>query len=64
MNTRPTVYCFAAFQHEDGRVWGTIHRVSLETADWMRQIGYAIVGPDPGDLIDLATWEREHRTGH
>ena len=54
-NTRPVVYCFAAFQQADGRVWGTVHRVSLETADWMRHSGYVIVGPDPHDLIDLAT---------
>lgn len=59
MSKRPTIHCFAAYVLESGDVWGTVHRVSLETADWMRHVGYAIVGPDPHDLIDLATWERE-----
>jgi hypothetical protein len=58
-NERPIVHCFAAFQHEDGLVWGTVHRVSLETADWMRSIGYVIVGPDPHDMIALTLWEKE-----
>lgn len=61
MNERPVVHCLAAFQQDDGEVWGHIHRVSLETADWMRQIGYVIVGPDPMDLCDLARWEREQK---
>ncbi len=61
MTTRPTVFCFAAFVYDDGQVWGTVHRVSLETAEWMRQLGYAIVGPDPHDLFDLKTWEDEQR---
>ncbi len=64
MHQRPTVFCFAAFVYEDGRTWGTVHRVSLETADWMREIGYVIVGPDPHDLIDLKLWEDEQRRLH
>ena len=62
MRDKPQVFCLAAFVLEDGRVWGTVHRVTLETADWMRQIGYAIVGPDPSDMCDLAAWEKEQRT--
>ena len=59
MRERPTIRCFAAFQQDDGRIWGTVHRVTLDTADWMRQIGYYIVGPDPHDVIEFAAWERE-----
>lgn len=61
VDDRPVVYCFAAFQTSDGELWGTVHRVSLETADWMRQVGYTIVGPDPHDMIELAEWERKQR---
>lgn len=64
---RPTLRCFAAPQLADGRVRGTPLLVSLETAEWLfREQQYAVVGPDPHDEIDLATWEREgwplHRT--
>lgn len=59
MSKRPVIHCFAAFVLETGEVWGTIHRVSLETADWMRHSGYVIVGPDPHDMHELAKWERE-----
>lgn len=60
MDPRPVIHCFAAMQYEDGEVWGTIHRVSLETADWMRQIGYTIIGPDPHDIHELAKWQRDN----
>lgn len=62
MSPRPTIHCFAAYVYADGRVWGNVHRVSLETAEWMRDLGYAIIGPDPHDMIALALWEREHGT--
>jgi hypothetical protein len=60
MRDKPVIYCFAAYVYADGRIWGDVHRVSLETADWMRGLGYVIVGPDPENLCDLARWEREH----
>lgn len=62
MAVRPLVKCFAALCYGQGHVWGDIHYVSLEVAALMKEDGYAIVGPDPHDEIDLATWEREQRT--
>lgn len=59
MRPRPIVYCFVAYVYADGCVWGAIHRVRLETAAWMKEAGYAVVGPDPEDMQDLAQWERE-----
>jgi hypothetical protein len=56
---RPVVHCFAAHVLDDGRTWGNVLRVSLETASWLRAIGYVIVGPDPHDMIALAKWERD-----
>jgi hypothetical protein len=44
---KPTVHCFAAHVLDDGRTWGNVLRVSLETASWLRAIGYVIVGPEP-----------------
>lgn len=58
---KPVLHCFAAYVLAGGEIWGSVHRVSLETAEWMRHVGYSIVGPDPHDQIDLATWEREQR---
>lgn len=59
---KPVVHVFAAYTYDQGNVWGTIHRVSLETAEWMREIGYSIIGPDPHDMIDLAKWEKEQES--
>lgn len=65
MSTKPTVHVFAAYVYDHGEVWGSVYRVSLETAEWMLALGYTIVGPDPHDMIDLAKWEKEHESrGH
>ena len=58
-DARPIIHVFAAYTLPGGAVWGTVHRVSLETAEWMRDLGYTIVGPDPHDLFALAKWERD-----
>lgn len=55
---KPVIHCFAARAGQWAHSGGMIHCVSLETAEWMRQIGYIIVGPDPNDMIDLALWEK------
>ena len=60
MEPKPIVHCFAAYTLEDGEVWGTVHRVSLETAAWMQHVGYVIIGPDPHDMIALTKWERDN----
>ncbi len=59
---KPIVHCFAAYVYDDGHVWGNVYRVSLETAEWMKDLGYAIVGPDPHDLFELAKWEKEQES--
>lgn len=59
---KPIVHCFAGYTYDKGDVWGTIHRVNLETAEWMRALGYWIIGPDPHDMIALAAWEKEQES--
>lgn len=59
-NKRPVVHCFAAVTYGSGHILGKVHRVSLEGANWLRQIGYSIIGPDPLEMCDLAKWEKEH----
>jgi hypothetical protein len=59
---KPTVHVFAAYCYDQGHVWGTLHLVSLETAEWMRELGYWIIGPDPHDMIELAKWEKEQES--
>lgn len=60
MSERPKIHVLAAYVLDKGEVWGRVHRVSLETAEWMLRLGYSVVGPDPHDLFDLAKWEKEH----
>lgn len=38
----------------------TITVVSLEAALRFKDLGFWILGPDPGDMDALARWEREH----
>ena len=57
---KPQVKCFAAVLYDD-QILGEVYLVNLETALYMKGMGYAIVGPDPETLIDLATWERATR---
>lgn len=59
---KPVVRCFSAIVYADGHVWGDIHLVSLETAQWMQQMGYTVIGPDPYDLIELNAWEKAQPT--
>lgn len=56
---KPVVHCFAAYVYDQGFVWGDVHLVSLETAELMKGTGYAIVGPDPSEMCELAKWEKE-----
>ena len=57
---RPTVHCLAA-KMIGSYVIGVPIVVSLETAGWLKSdYGWAIVGPDIHDSINLAAWEREH----
>lgn len=59
MSERPVVRCLAAVTYGEGHIFGDVFHVSLETADRLRQSGYAIVGPDPDDMHALAQWERQ-----
>lgn len=60
---RPELRCFVAFPIA-GDVFSDPALVSLETAADLRAKGYLVVGPDPQDEIDLATWERAQRVKH
>ncbi len=58
---RPTLHCLVCPILPDGRVRGTPLVVTLADAEWLwRERAWAVVGPDPADEIDLATWDREH----
>jgi hypothetical protein len=55
---RPRVHCFIARVDADQRPVGAILHVTLETAvEWRDR--YAIVGPDPLDMHDVAMWDRQ-----
>ena len=57
---RPIVHCLSVPIMRDGRIRGKVLRVSLETAEWLlHEHGWAVVGPDPEEMNDLAAWERE-----
>jgi hypothetical protein len=55
---RPVVRCFAARSLTPTR-WTKPRIVSLKRALVLKEGGWIIVGPDPNDLIDLATWEKQ-----
>jgi hypothetical protein len=54
---RPAIRCFVAYPL-GGDVFTDPAVVSLELALELREKGYAVLGPDPDDEIDLATYER------
>lgn len=58
---KPILHCFVAIVDLRGNVWGKVEVRRLETVAYMKERGmaYAVVGPDPDDEIELATWERE-----
>lgn len=58
MSEKPIVKCLAAVVYGEGHIFGDVFHVSLDTAERLRQNGYAIVGPDPEDMQALATWEK------
>lgn len=65
MSDRPILHCLVAPPLSDGRVKGNPMLVSLVTAEWLvNEFGWAMIGPDPVDEIDLATWEREQVAVH
>lgn len=58
---KPKLHCLIATVYGQGHVWGEIRRVRLETVAYIKEekLPYAVIGPDPDDEIQLATWERE-----
>jgi hypothetical protein len=57
---RPIVRCFVSFPLDaDGLTFTAPALVSLSIAAEMKAKGYLVVGADPHDLIDLATWEKQ-----
>jgi hypothetical protein len=62
---KPVLRCFMVMplgvDPFDGRLRHTdIVIISLEAAEYFKDLGWWILGPDPNDCIDLAAWEREH----
>lgn len=55
---RPVVQCFASYPLNPF-LWSEPDLVTLEEAARLRAEGWIIVGPDPGDMIALALWEKE-----
>lgn len=57
---RPKLRCLVAPVTHDGRARGKPLLVELADAECLwREHAWAVLGPDPLDEIDLATWERE-----
>lgn len=54
---KPVLHCLVALELREG-VFTDPARVSLELALEFKRKGYMVVGPDPDDEQDLATWER------
>ena len=55
---KPVVRCLIAVVDGQGHVWGKIGHVRLEMIPLAIERGFTIVGPDPHDMIALATWEK------
>jgi hypothetical protein len=58
---RPVVRCIIARPLSNGGI-GKSRIVRLSTALLAMKAGFHVVGPDPEDVADLATWERQHCT--
>lgn len=54
---RPVVKCLIARPLKNGGI-GKSRLVSLSTAYLALRAGFHVVGPDPQDVEDLATWDR------
>lgn len=57
---RPALHCFVAYPITS-ELFTEPALVSLDVAYEMREKGYVVVGPDPQDEIDLASFERSQR---
>lgn len=56
---RPVVRCLVALTFGSGHVFRRTFHVRLENVPKYLSWGLSVVGPDPEDMIALATWERE-----
>jgi hypothetical protein len=58
-DVKPTLRCFVAWPSRDGRILRA-HVVTLDEAEHRKREGWAVIGPDPHDEIELAAWYRRH----
>ena len=56
---RPVLRCFVSFPITD-ELFSATALVSLDTAVLLKEAGYMVVGPDPQDEQELASWDRAH----
>jgi hypothetical protein len=59
---RPTMRCLVAWMGRTGQI-AHAHLVSLEEAERRKREGFAVIGPDPHDEIELAAWYRRNEDG-
>lgn len=59
IDAKPTLRCFIAWAGATGRIIRA-HVVTLEEAEQRKREGFAVIGPDPHDEIELAAWYRRH----
>lgn len=58
-DAKPRLFCFVARTNARGGP-DKVFRVDLESAQLLHERwGFAVIGPDPADEIELAKWERE-----
>lgn len=55
---RPEVRCLAARPITATGHYSLPALITLYQADYMRTLGFHIIGPDPADMAALAAWER------
>lgn len=57
----PLVRCFVSFPIDGEDVFTDPACVCLETAGYLRERGWLVVGPDPSDMIALQEFERAQK---
>jgi hypothetical protein len=59
---KPSVRCLVAWVGREGYI-ARAHLVTLAEAERRKREGFAVIGPDPHDEIELAAWYRRHEDG-
>lgn len=61
-DVKPTLRCLIAWPTLSGEI-RRAHVVSLEEAERRKREGFAVIGPDPRDELELAAWYKRHEDG-